>query len=101
MKLLLPDVLAKPAPEPLSALEEGLRGPGAAQAREQARARLKDLEQRTRAGIAAGVALERYRELAALLDACLAAQEVLTGLSGALPAAPVRAPARMRFASGG
>ncbi len=101
MKLLLPDVLAKPAPEPLSALEEALRGPGAAQACEQARARLKELEQRTRAGIAAGVALERYRELAALLDACLAAQEVLAVLSCALPAAEARPPAGMHFVSGG
>lgn len=98
MKLLLPGELAKPAPEPLSVLEERLRGPGASQACEQARARLRELEQRTRAGIAAGVALDRYRELTALLDACLAAQEVLATLPHALPAAPAHPPARMRFA---
>ena len=101
MKLLLPDVLATPGPGPLSALEEGLYGPDAAQACAQARARLKDLEQRTRAGIAAGVALERYRELAALLDACLAAQEVLASLACALPAAAARPPPGMPFVSGG
>lgn len=95
MKLLLPDVLATPAPEPLSALEEGLRGPGASQACEQARARLTELEQRARVAIAAGVTLDRYRELTALLDACLAAQEVLARLSHALPA--THPPARMRF----
>lgn len=77
MKLLLPDPV-KPEPVALSPLEEGLRGDGAAQVRAQAQARLAELEQRTRLAIAAGVLPGRYRELAALLDACLAAQEVLS-----------------------
>lgn len=101
MKLLLPDALDKPAPEPLSSLEEGLHGADAAQACAQARMRLKDLEQRTRAGIAAGVAQDRYRELAALLDACLAAQEVLASFACHLPASDARPPAGMRLVSGG
>jgi hypothetical protein len=101
MKLLLPDVLATPGPGPLSPLEEGLRGADAGQACAQVRTRLEDLEQRTRAAIAAGVALDRYRELAALLDACLAAQEVLASVACALPAADARPPAGMRFVSGG
>ncbi|WP_315124555.1 hypothetical protein [Comamonas antarctica] len=76
MKLLLPDPAVQ-QPEALSPLEEGLRGDAAPQVRAQAQARLAELEQRTRAAIAAGVLPGRYRELTALLDACTAAQDVL------------------------
>lgn len=78
MKILLPDAVRPSQLDPLSALEERLRGAGAAQAREQTLAQLRGLEQRVRAGISAGVAPDRYRELAMLLDASLAAQEVLS-----------------------
>lgn len=77
MKMLLPDHMASPQPESVSALEEGLRGPDAQQVRAQAVAQLQALEQRTRAAMSAGAAPQRYRELAALLEACLAAQQVL------------------------
>lgn len=77
MKLLLPDSV-KQQPAALSPLEEGLRGADAAQVRAQAHSRVADLEQRTRLAMAAGVLPDRYRELTALLDACLAAQEVLS-----------------------
>lgn len=76
MKMLLP-ALAPPQPEALSPLDEGLRGPGAQLLRERTLAQLQDLELRTRAEMSAGAAPQRYRELAALLDACRAAQEVL------------------------
>lgn len=77
MKLLLPAPLPSSLPEALSPLEEGLRGPDAEQAREQTLAQLGNLAQRTRAGISEGVMPERYRDLAVLLDACQAAQEVV------------------------
>lgn len=76
MKLLLPDIATLP-PEALSPLEEGLRSDAAPQVRARAQARLAELEQRARAAMAAGVPPGRYRELSALLDACLAAQDVL------------------------
>lgn len=77
MKMLLPDLMAPPQPEALSPLEEGLRGPGAPLLRERTLAQLRDLEMRTRTTMSAGAAPQRYRELMALLDACLAAQQVL------------------------
>lgn len=77
MKLLLPNVPEASRPDALSPLEEGLRGPGAAQLRAQTQAQLKDLEHWTRCGLSAGSGQQRYRELAALLDACLAAQRVI------------------------
>lgn len=77
MKLLLPTAAEAARPDALSPLEERLRGPGAAQTCEQTLSQLKGLEQRTRARISAGVAPDGYRCMAALLDACLAAQEVL------------------------
>ncbi|MEG1767077.1 MAG: EscE/YscE/SsaE family type III secretion system needle protein co-chaperone [Comamonas sp.] len=76
MKFLLPGAVAQP-PEALSPLEEGLRGDAAPAVRAQALARLSDLEQRTRAALAAGAQPERYCQLTALLDACQAAQDVL------------------------
>ncbi len=77
MKILLPDSAAPQQPEALSPLEEGLRGPNSAQLRDQTLAQLKELELRARTGMSAGVSRDRYRELAALLDACVAAQEVI------------------------
>lgn len=87
MKLLLPDVMPTCDPGPLSALEERLRGPDAAQAREQTQSLLADLERRTRIAMASGVAPDRYRELAALLAASLAAQEVIAHISPPPPPA--------------
>ena len=51
-------------PEALGPLEERLRGASAVQARAEALAQLAALEQRTRSSMAAGVAPQRYRELA-------------------------------------
>lgn len=77
MKLLLPDPVVDPQPTALSLLEEGLRGADAVPLRAQTQAQLKDLELRARTCMSARVLPQRYRELTALLDACLAAQEVL------------------------
>lgn len=77
MKLILPDPVGDPRPTALSPLEEGLRGPDATALRAQTQAQLKDLELRTRTCMARHTLPERYRELTALLDACLAAQDVL------------------------
>ncbi|MET1114145.1 MAG: EscE/YscE/SsaE family type III secretion system needle protein co-chaperone [Comamonas sp.] len=77
MKMLLPDLMTSARPEALNAFEEGLRGPDAPQVRAQAVAQLQALEQRVRAAMSAGAAPQRYRELTALLDACLTAQQVL------------------------
>ncbi len=77
MKLLLPEPVAHPQPDALSPLEEGLRGADAAQVREQTLAQLKDLELRARGCMSTRALPAHYREWAVLLDACLAAQEVL------------------------
>lgn len=77
MKLLLPDPVSDPQPTALSLLEEGLRGADAVQLRAQTQAQLKELELRVRTCMSARVLPERYRELTALLDACLAAQQAL------------------------
>ncbi|WP_159910914.1 EscE/YscE/SsaE family type III secretion system needle protein co-chaperone [Pantoea sp. 18069] len=95
MKLLLPDAVGTMRPDALSPLEERLSGANAAQAREQTQVQLQGLEQRARAGMAAGVAPDRYRELAALLDACLAAQEVLEHCALPLSATEMRDSSRM------
>ncbi|MBS7777608.1 hypothetical protein [Acidovorax sp. CCYZU-2555] len=87
MKLLLPDAVTASDPGPLSALEERLHGADAAQAREETQSLLADLERRARAGMSAGAAPDRYRELAALLDASLAAQEALAHFSPTPPPA--------------
>lgn len=74
------DAAAAPVFPALGPLEESLRGPHAAQACAQALARLRRLEQSARALAAAGVSPQRYRELEALRDACVAAQEVMEGV---------------------
>ena len=78
MKLLLPDIPPLAPDAPLSDLEARLRGPGAAQARQEALQRIGALEQRLRAALAQGVPPADYPTLAAMLDACQAAREVLT-----------------------
>ncbi|MFI8619106.1 hypothetical protein ACIGHN_26730 [Acidovorax sp. NPDC077693] len=78
MKLLLPDAPAVAPDEPLSELEARLRGPEADAARQDALARIAVLEQRMRAALAEGVPPADYPALAAVLDACQAAREVLT-----------------------
>lgn len=95
MKLILPDAVASVQPEALSPLEAQLQGAGAVQLREQTLAQLKALEQRARAGISAGVLPQRYRELAALVDACAAAQEVLERCPLPLSEAAAQPPLRM------
>lgn len=95
MKLLLPDAAVSAQPEALSPLEAQLRGAGAVQLHEQTLAQLKALEQRARAGISAGVLPQRYRELAALVDACAAAQEVLECCTSSLSESAAQAPLRM------
>lgn len=92
MKLLLPDAVKPLQPEALGPLEERLRGASAVQARAEALAQLAALEQRTRSSMAAGVAPQRYRELASLLDASLAAHEVLAHFSLPPPLAGSRLP---------
>ena len=77
-KLLLPDALPAAPDVPLSDLEARLRGPGAAQARQEALQRIGALEQRLRTALAAGVPPADYPALAAMLEACQAAREVLT-----------------------
>lgn len=77
MKLLLPDPVGPSLPEALSGLEEGLRGPDAHRVRAQTQAQLQQLEQRVRAEMSCGAQPERYAELEAMLDACLAAQDVI------------------------
>lgn len=93
MKLLLPAPLTALLPDALSPLEEGLRGPDAQALRERTQAQLRDLAQRAREGIAAGVLPERYRELAGLADACQAALDVIENwpapAPGRTPAPPV------------
>jgi len=78
MKLLLPDAPPLAPDAPLSDLEARLRGPGAAQARQEALQRIGALEQRLRTALAEGVTPADYPALAAMLDACQAAREVLT-----------------------
>jgi hypothetical protein len=87
MKLLLPDAVKSLQPQAMSPLEERLRGANPAQARKETLSQLAELEQRTRVSMAAGVVPERYRELAALLDASLAAHEVLAHFSPPPPPA--------------
>lgn len=94
MKVLLPEPVA-PALEALSPLEEGLRGPGAAQLREQTLAQLKELAQRARVELLAGVPSARHNELAALIDATLAAQEVLESYASPVSKSPMPTPARI------
>jgi len=78
VKLLLPDAHPVAPDEPLSELEAQLRGPHADAARADALARIAALEQRMRAVLADGVPPADYPALAAVLDACQAAREVLT-----------------------
>lgn len=85
MKLLLPAPLPSSLPDALSPLEEGLRGPDAEQLREQTQTRLRQLAKQARTDISAGVLPERYRELAALIDACQAAQDVIENWPAATP----------------
>lgn len=92
MKLLLPAAVKPLQPEALGPLEAQLRGANAAQARAETLYELAALQQRTRAGMSAGVAPQRYRELAALLDASLAAHEVLADFSLPPPLAGRRFP---------
>ncbi len=93
MKLLLPQPLDTLQADALSPLEEGLRGAGAEQLREQTQARLKDLESRARAAMSTRALPERYREWAAWLDASLAAQEVLA--NGSRPESSMGASVRL------
>ena len=78
MKLLLPDIPPLAPDAPLSDLEARLSGPGADQARQEALQRIGALEQRLRTALAAGVPPADYPALAAMLEACQAAREVLT-----------------------
>ncbi|MNZ98717.1 hypothetical protein D3C78_1180150 [compost metagenome] len=93
MKLLLPKPLDTLPADALSPLEEGLRGADAEQLRAQALARLKDLESRARAAMSTRTLPVRYRECAALLDASLAAQDVLA--HGGRPESPMGASVRL------
>ncbi len=95
MKFLLPQPVGDAQPSALSPLEEGLRGADAQQLRAQTQAQLKDMESRARACMSTRALPERYREWAALLDACLAAQEVLADGSADRPESSMGASVRL------
>lgn len=77
MKLLLPAPLDDRHLGPLSDLEAALQGEHAEEARDDALAKLDDLDARLRAQLARGVAHNDYVVLMAALDACQSGREVL------------------------
>ena len=95
MKIRLPDPVAPEQTEALSRLEAGLRGPDAPLLREQIQAQLEELEHRTRRALLAGAPPQRYGELAALLDACLAAHDVVGSSPPPLPGSSMGACVRL------
>ena len=94
MKVILPKSVA-PTVGPLSPLEEGLRGPNAAQLRDKTLVQIKDLAQRTQSELRIGGSSAKHEQLTALLDASLAAQEILEKYAVAVSQSAMPKPARI------